>query len=88
LTWLMNKIAVIFKSPLRDYVVATIVKVLTNRSGWILNKLNTILSPYWDLILRTANLDLVRFVHFTIGAMIVQYLNINFSRGLSNVFFP
>ena len=61
LTWLMNKIAVIFKSPLRDYVVATIVKVLTNRSGWILNKLNTILSPYWDLILRTANLDLVRF---------------------------
>ena len=58
-TWLMNKVAAIFKSPLRDYVVVTIVKVLTNRSGWILNKLNTILSPYWDLILRTANLDLV-----------------------------
>ena len=66
LTWLMNKIAAIFKSPLRDYVVGTIVKVLTNRSGWILNKLNTILSPYWDLILRTANLDLVSFwvVHY------------------------
>jgi hypothetical protein len=68
LTWLMNKIAVIFKSPLRDYVVGTIIKVLTNRSGWILNKLNTILSPYWDLILRTANLDLVSSEFYTTGA--------------------
>jgi hypothetical protein len=64
LTWLINKIATIFKSPLRDYVVSTIVKVLSNRSGWILDKLNKILSPYWDLILRTANLDLVRFICF------------------------
>jgi hypothetical protein len=59
LTWLLNKIATIFKAPLRDYVVNTIVKVLSNRSGWILEKLNGILSPYWDLILRTAHLDMV-----------------------------
>jgi hypothetical protein len=64
LTWFMNKVAVVFKAPLRDYVVGTIIKVLTNRSGWILNKLNTILSPYWDLILRTANLDLVSITVF------------------------
>jgi hypothetical protein len=59
LTWIVNKIATIFKSPLRDYVVTTIVKVLSNRSGWILQRLNRILSPYWDLILRTAQLDMV-----------------------------
>ena len=60
LTWIVNKIATIFKSPLRDYVVSTIVKVLTSRSGWILERLNKILSPYWDLLLRTAQLDMVR----------------------------
>jgi hypothetical protein len=59
LTWIVNKIATIFKTPLRDYVVSTIVKVLSNRSGWILERLNKILSPYWDLILRTAQLDMV-----------------------------
>lgn len=60
ITWLLNKIAVMFKSPLRDYVVGAIVKVLSTRSGWILARLNNVLSPYWDLILRTARLKMVR----------------------------
>jgi hypothetical protein len=59
LTWILNKLASIFKGPLRDYVVRTIVRVLTNRSGWILMRLNGILAPYWDLILRTAQLTMV-----------------------------
>lgn len=59
LTWILNKLASIFKGPLRDYVVKTIVRVLTNRSGWILQRLNDILSPYWDLILRTSKLKMV-----------------------------
>lgn len=60
LTWILNKLVTIFKGPLRDYVVRTIVRVLSNQSGWILKRFNTMLSPYWDLILRTAKLDMVR----------------------------
>lgn len=59
LTWIVNKLAAIFKNPLRDYVVRTIINVLTNKSGWILEQLNTNLSPYWGLILRTAGLTMV-----------------------------
>ena len=59
LTWILNKLAGIFRGPLRDYVVRTIVRVVTNRSGWILQRLNEVLSPYWDLILRTAKLSMV-----------------------------
>lgn len=59
LNWILNKLASIFKGPLRDYVVRTIVNVLTSRSGWILERLNAVLGPYWDLILRTAQLELV-----------------------------
>ena len=33
-------------------------KLLTNKSGWLLEKLNGVLSPYWDLILQTAKLKL------------------------------
>lgn len=59
ITWILNKLAGIFKGPLRDYVVGTILKVLTNRSGWILERLNKVLSPYWDLVLSTAQLRMV-----------------------------
>lgn len=45
-------------AALRDYVVRTIVKLLTNKSGWLLEKLNGVLAPYWDLILKTAKLNL------------------------------
>jgi hypothetical protein len=60
LTWIVNKLASIFKRPLRDYVVRTIVLMLTNRSGWILEQLNSNLYPYWGLIFRTAGLSMVR----------------------------
>lgn len=33
-------------------------KLLTNKSGWLLEKLNGVLAPYWDLILKTAKLNL------------------------------
>lgn len=58
LTWIFNKLASIFKGPLRDYVVATILNILSNRSGWILERLNGLLSSYWGLILQTANLKM------------------------------
>lgn len=59
MAWIFNKLASIFKGALRDYVVRTIVRVLANQSGWILSRLNGILGPYWDLILRTAKLNMV-----------------------------
>lgn len=64
LTWILNKLAAIFKGPLRDYVVATIKNMLTSQSGALLEKLNGILSPYWNLILSTAKLELVRQIVF------------------------
>lgn len=60
LTWILNKLAAIFKGPLRDYVVRTIVGVLASQSGNILEKLNGILVPYWGLVMRTAGLTMVR----------------------------
>lgn len=59
LVWIVNKLAAIFKTPLRDYVVRTIIGMLTKRSGWILEQLNSNLSPYWGLIFRTAGLSMV-----------------------------
>ena len=59
LTWIVNKLAVIFKNPLRDYVVRTIVNILSTKSGYILEKLNENLAPYWGLIMRSTGLKLV-----------------------------
>jgi hypothetical protein len=58
-TWIVNKLATVFKGPLRDFVVNTILRMLTSESGWILARLNTDLAPYWDLILSSAKLNMV-----------------------------
>jgi len=58
LTWVANKLASWLRGRLRDYIVRTIVNILTNRSGIVLEKLNVNLAPYWGLIMRTAQLDL------------------------------
>lgn len=58
LAWVINKAASIFKGLLRDYVVKTILRILTDKSGWILAKLNGGLSPFWDVLLRTAKLEM------------------------------
>eukprot|EP00531_Pseudo-nitzschia_arenysensis_P016761 CAMPEP_0116154120 /NCGR_PEP_ID=MMETSP0329-20121206/21608_1 /TAXON_ID=697910 /ORGANISM="Pseudo-nitzschia arenysensis, Strain B593" /LENGTH=1498 /DNA_ID=CAMNT_0003651073 /DNA_START=118 /DNA_END=4614 /DNA_ORIENTATION=- len=58
LAWVINKVASVFKGLLRDYVVRTIMKILTEKSGMILSKLNQGLSPFWDVLLRTAKLEL------------------------------
>lgn len=60
MTWVLNKLASVFRGPLRDYVVRTILSVLSGKSGWLLERLNCVLAPYWDLIMRTADLSLVR----------------------------
>ncbi len=59
LTWIFNKLAALFKNALRDYVVKTIVGILTSKSGYILEQLNTNLAPYWGVILRTTRLNMV-----------------------------
>lgn len=69
LTWILNKLAAIFKGPLRDYVVRTIVNVITSKSGWILERLNSVLSPYWELVLRTAKLQMVRGVQIRVWSV-------------------
>ena len=58
LAWVINKVASVFKNLLRDYVVRTIMRILADKSGWILSKLNHGLTPYWDVLLRTAKLSI------------------------------
>jgi hypothetical protein len=58
LTWVANKLASWLRGRLRDYIVKTIIGILTNRSGVVLEKLNANLSPYWGLIMKTAKLEL------------------------------
>lgn len=58
MAWVINKVAAVFKGLLRDYVVRTILRIITEKSGWILSKLNQGLSPFWDVLLRTAKLEL------------------------------
>ena len=62
----VNKLAAIFKGPLRDYVVKVITDILGNKSGWLLENLNGVLSAHWGLILKTTGLNVVRFLlpHF------------------------
>ena len=47
------------QNPLRDYVVRTFIDLLGNRSGWLLENLNGMLSAHWDIILKTTNLSVV-----------------------------
>ncbi len=70
LSWVVNKLATIFKGPLRNYVVKVILDVLTNRSGWLLQNLNGILAPHWDLILKTTGMNMVSFISFRIHCLI------------------
>ena len=58
ITWAANKLAKLLQNPLRDYVVSVIVAALKNNSGWLVDTLNQNLGPYWDLVMRTANLEL------------------------------
>ena len=58
LAWAANKVASLLKNPLRDYVVSVIITTLKNNSGWLIDTLNQSLSPYWDFILRSADLEL------------------------------
>ena len=89
MAWVVNKVASVFKGLIRDYIVKVIVKILTEKSGWIrkflgnfpgalfncpllflgpvlshivlyykVSKLNAGLSPFWDVLLRTAKLEL------------------------------
>lgn len=66
MAWILNKLADYFKGPVGAYVARQIVAVMSNKSGVILDKLNTVLSPYWDMIMSTAGLkmdDLVEADH-------------------------
>lgn len=58
IAWVINKVASVFKNLLRDYIVRTILRILTDKSGWMLSKLNQGLSPFWDVLLRTAKLTM------------------------------
>jgi len=59
MAWVINKVGSVFKGLIRDYVVRAIMRILTEKSGWILSKLNQGLSPFWDVLLRTAKLSLI-----------------------------
>lgn len=59
LTWVVNKLAAIFRGPLKNYVVRVIMDMLKNRSGWLLQNLNGLLSSHWDLILKATGMTLV-----------------------------
>ena len=59
LAWVVNRLATIFRGPLKNYVVKVIMDILANRSGWLLQNLNSILSPHWALLLKTTGLTMV-----------------------------
>ena len=75
-TWIANKMTSWLKNPLRDYVVGVIVTALTNNSGWLIDHLNQNLSPYWNFVMRTAKLELMKLPileeHHVIKADIAQ----------------
>lgn len=58
LQWVINKLAVIFKGPLRNYVVQVVDNILATKSGWLLEHLNGILAVHWDIILKTTGLSI------------------------------
>eukprot|EP00592_Proboscia_alata_P003598 CAMPEP_0194376146 /NCGR_PEP_ID=MMETSP0174-20130528/24627_1 /TAXON_ID=216777 /ORGANISM="Proboscia alata, Strain PI-D3" /LENGTH=1438 /DNA_ID=CAMNT_0039156715 /DNA_START=200 /DNA_END=4513 /DNA_ORIENTATION=- len=58
ITWIFNKIATYFKVSLRNYVVKSITSTIGNASGALLEMLNTNLSPYWGMILKSAGLSM------------------------------
>ena len=60
LQWVINKLAVIFKGPLRNYVVQVVDNILAAKSGWLLEHLNGILAMHWDIILKTTGLSIDR----------------------------
>ncbi len=60
LTWVVNKITSLFKTSLRDYVVRSILEILAEKSGWLLENLNKIMRNYWEIVLKVAGLSLVR----------------------------
>ena len=60
LQWVINKLAVIFKGPLRNYVVQVVDNILAAKSGWLLEHLNGILAMHWDIILKTTGLSIER----------------------------
>jgi len=57
-TWFLNKLATYFKGALRTYVVRSILSMIGNQSGVLLQMLNESLKDYWSIILRTASLSL------------------------------
>lgn len=58
MTWLVNMLAALFRVFLKKYVIFTVEKTLRNSSGYILENLNSSLCGYWDLIMRTAKLNM------------------------------
>ena len=66
LAWVVNKLAAIFRGPLKSYVVRVIMDMLKNRSGWLLQNLNSLLSAHWDLILKTTGMTLVSTPYFVL----------------------
>ena len=60
LTWVINKITSLFKTSLRDYVVRSVLDILAEKSGWLLENLNKIMRNYWEIVLKVAGLSLVR----------------------------
>ena len=70
LTWIANKLASWLRGRLRDYIVRTIVGILTNRSGLVLESLNSNLAPYWSLIMRAAMLDMDSLLEADAGVIV------------------
>ncbi len=58
IAWVANKLASLLGTRLRDYVVNVIINALTNNIGRLIEMLNSNLCNYWDLIMRTADLEL------------------------------
>jgi hypothetical protein len=75
LTWVINKLTSLFKTSLRDYVVRSVLEILSEKSGWLLENLNKIMRKYWDIVLKVAGLTLVCTIIFR---PLLFYYNLSF----------
>ena len=56
LSWLLNILSSMFKSVLKDYVVASVIEAIQNSSGTLLEMLNGQLHDHWPMVLKLAKL--------------------------------
>lgn len=78
LSWVLNLGASIFKTSINAYVVQAVLNAIESNSGYLLEKLNGALQNYWGVIMRTAQLLLVRFNEKDAHCVVCLEINLHY----------